>query len=480
MLPAPAIEPIDHAIPKGLRTQMLKKDPDFRKVGPAGVMDYPLNPVDHVLLVTHESLRHRGYCGLSVMLIVDLEGPLPQAELQRALHRLGTCYPALSAHIRYSSILHRPSWHLVGREPLEEAVEYEHHQLDPERDDILAPLNRVIDDPVNVHEGRQLRLVHIEMPGERHRLALRWAHPLMDIEGGHALLGALHDILCGREPSLNPDPAAAFPEPFAAGFPAAQLRAWQGRFLYASYDRLRQPRIVQRPEAAPQHCRVALRAYVGEQRARFEALAKERTAPGPLRYSRAILVALARAYHQMATNQGRPRSHYLFPQSLPLARKGPRPGVCGNHVSIPWIVFAASDLEDRAKADAVAGRQFRDFFEKRRDQAMWYMYRAAARWPFGVTRWLTTHRLPRAAAGFTGYQFDQSVTHLGSARIVNLSGAGPMNCHPGWMFGRTTFGDRMNLSVTYFEDYFDTPNVERFLDLMEQELFGPDVSIAPV
>lgn len=450
---------------------MVKKSSELRKDGPAGALAYSLNPVDHVLLVTHESLRHRGYCGLSVMLIADLEGPLPSAELQRALRELGARYPALSAHIRYSPLLRRPYWRLVGFEPFEGAVEYEHHQLNPDRDSLLAPLNRAIDDPVDVHRGPQLRLVHVEMPGNRHRLALRWAHPLMDIEGGHALLGALHELLSGREPTLNPDPTSKFPEPFAAKFPAAQLRAWQGRFLYASYDRLRQPRIVQRPEAAPQRCRLALRTYSGAQRARFEALAKERTAVGPLRYSRAILVALARAYHQTATRQGRPRSHYLFPQSLPLPRMGPRPGVCGNFVSIPWIVFAAGDLEDRAKADAVAARQFCDFFEKRRDQAMWYMYRASARWPFGVTRWLTTHRLPRAAAGFTGYQFDQSVTYLGSARVTNLSGAGPMNCHPGWMFGRTTFGDRMNLSITYFEDYFDTPNVERFLDLMEQELF---------
>jgi hypothetical protein len=472
MTPAPAIEPIKPAIPKGIRTQMLKKDPDLRKVGSAGALAYPLSPVDYVLLVTHESLRQRGYCGLSVMLIADLEGPLRPADLQRALRRLGVCYPALSAHIRYSPVLHRPIWQLEGDEPYEEAVEYEHHVLDPDREDILAPLNRAIDDPVDVHHGRQLRLIHIEMPGERHRLALRWAHPLMDIEGGHALLGALHDLMCDRKPSLDPDPAAAFPDPFSAGFLAGRLRAWQGRLLYAYYDQFRQPRIVQRPETALQSCRIALRTYSGEQRARFEGLAKERTSPGPLRYSRAILVALARAYHLTAKKQGRPRAHYIFPQSLPLPRAGPRPGVCGNYVSIPWIVFAARDLDDRAKADAVAARQLRDFSNKRRDQAMWYMYRAAARWPFGVTQWLTSHRFPRAAAGFTGYQFDSSVTHLGSARVTNLAGAGPMNCHPGWMFGRTTFGDRMNLSISYFEDYFDTPNVERFLELMEQELFG--------
>jgi len=405
------------------------------------------------------------------MIIAELDGPLDSGKLASALRQLGEHYPALSAHIRYAPLLHRPSWHIDRDAHLEEAVEYEYHHVDPQTDDIWAPLNRAIDDPVDVQKGPQLRLVHVQMGEGRHRLGLRWAHPLMDIEGGHALFGALHELLCGRTPTLNPDPQATFPDPFKASFPVAALRACQGRLLYARYDSYRQPRIVSRPDDAPQTCRLTLRTYSAQQRQRFEALAKQRTRPGPLRYSRAILVALARAYHGMATRQGRPRSHYLFPQPVPAPRFGPRPGVCGNYVTIPWIVFAAADLADWAGTDAAAARQFHDYFEKHRDQAMWYMYRAAARWPLGLTRWLTTHRLPRAAAGFTGYQFDNSVTHLGTATVTNLTGAGPMNCHPGWMLGRTTYGDRMSLSITYFEDYFDRRNVERFFDLLERELF---------
>jgi hypothetical protein len=294
----------------------------------------------------------------------------------------------------------------------------------------------------------------------------------MDIEGGHVLLKALHELLVGREPTLNSDPRAMFPDPFGENAYVAARRAWQGRLLYAQYTRFRQPRVVEKPHDAPQTCRLALRTHSAKQRQRFETLAKERTQPGPLRYSRAILVALGRAYHRMASKQGRPRSHYLFPQSVPAPRSGPPPGVCGNYVTVPWIAFAAEELADWATADAAAARQFRDYFEMHRDQAMWYMYRASSRWPLGLTRWLTTHRPPRGAAGFTGYQFDDSVTHLGTARVTNLAGAGPMNCHPGWMFGRTTFGDQMSLSITYFEDYFDTPNVGRFFDLMEEELFG--------
>jgi hypothetical protein len=229
---------------------------------------------------------------------------------------------------------------------------------------------------------------------------------------------------------------------------------------------------VKRLENASKRCRFVLRTYGPGQREEFESLAKARTAPGPLRYSRATLVGLARAYVAMATQRGRPREHYLFPFPLPLPRTGPRPGIHGNYVTIPWIIFAAADLADWATADATASRQFAEFFSKGRDQAEWCMYRGAARWPLGLTRLLTVHRRVRAAAALTGYQCDDSVTHLGEARITNLAGAGPPDCHPGWLLGRTSYGGTMSLSITYFEDYFDTPSVQEFFDRLEEELFG--------
>ena len=89
-----------------------------------------------------------------------------------------------------------------------------------------------------------------------------------------------------------------------------------------------------------------------------------------------------------------------------------------------------------------------------------------------LTRLLTVHRHARAAAVLTGYQCDDSVTHLGGAKITNLAGVGPPDCHPGWLLCRITFADTMSLSITYFEDYFDAPNVKEFFDLLEIELFG--------
>ena len=81
-----------------------------------------------------------------------------------------------------------------------------------------------------------------------------------------------------------------------------------------------------------------------------------------------------------------------------------------------------------------------------------------------------THKVPRAAAGLTSYRFDDSVTRLGAARIMNLTLAVTMNCHPGWILAESTYGEAMSISVTYFEDYLDQASVIEFLERLERRL----------
>lgn len=445
--------------------------PPIRGIELGREIRYSMNPTDYVLLATHESLLRRGYCGLNVMLLVEAEGALPAESVRQAVWRLGALYPALSAHVRYSALSHRPSWSIKPDSPPESVVAYSHHRAEAGADDAWEAQQQVLDEPVQVREGPQVHLVHSQIGNYSHRLGLRWPHHLMDMEGGHLILRSLSELLNEREPTLGRDPMAKSPPPFNLGFVQRMARAWNGRWIYATYDSYRQPRIVKKPENALKRCRFFVRKYDPSQRQRFQMLAASRISEGPLRYSRATIIGLARAYRAMATELGRPREHYLFPVPLPLPRLGLRTGVHGNNVTIPFVIFASEDLSDWRRADTVAAKQLGDYVETGRDAAMWCMYQASSRWPLGLTSRLTTHRRPRTAAGYTGYQFDDSVTTLGAARITNLTGAGSMDCHPGWMLGRTTFGDSMSLSITYFEDFFDEGSVEKFFDMLESELF---------
>jgi hypothetical protein len=408
------------------------------------------------------------------MLLADVEGPLDPSDLAAAVRKLGHAFPALSSHVRYTPLLKRAYWSIDNKSDAGDAIAYEHHSLEEEGQDAHEPLRRALDEPVDPTHGPQLRLVHVQTAPSRHRLGLRWLHPLMDLEGGHRLLGELHAALTGKPFSLSGDPTAVHARPFSTPYPRSLRRVWQGRLRHAYYDMFEQPRVVGKPEKQDKIVNYRVQHYDAESRMRFEAVAKERSQAGPLLYTRALMVGIARTYLAMAAERGRRRSHYLFSQALPVPRQGPRPGIHGNYVTIPWIVFKESDLKSWERADAVALQQFTDYTDKKRDEATWEMLRALQHWPFALARCLTEHRIPRGAAGFTSYRFDDTVAALGDAKITNLAGVGPMNCHPGWIVDKTQYARTMTLCLTFFEDYLDTESAEEFLRRLRSEILDEE------
>lgn len=436
---------------------------------PHAVSYFP-NPFDNVLLASHEALRRRGYCGLPVMLLADVGGVLSPDVMAEVVRELGRRYPALSAHIRCTPVCRRAYWHVPADAALDQAVEYEHHAPTGPHAESWEPFRQTLDDAIDPFWGPQLRLVHVEMGEDRHRLGLRWAHPLMDLEGGYLLMKELDAILQGRPPTLGQNPRAMHPQPFERSFPKSLVRAWQGRIDYARQDRVHQPRIVGRPACEDKRCNFLVRRFDAARRRAFESAAKRRCSSGPLLYARAVMVGAARAYQAMATANGRPRDHHLFSMAVPLPVGQPRPGVHGNYVTIPWIDLRASEVADWRTADAAVTRQFEAYAAELHDEAMYEMCRAALRWPLALTRRLVAHRHPRGALCMTGYRFGADESPLGQARITNLCAVGPIQCHPGWIVGLTTYGDGMTLTASFFEDYVDVATAQIFLDRLEREI----------
>lgn len=435
---------------------------------------YPLGPIDHMLLATSEALRARGYCGLNVLLIAELEGPLDVPALAVAVRRLGQEYPALSARVGFSPLLRRARWEIDPRADGAGAIEFVSHdaEAEPVAADRDAPLRAALGESLDPQAGGGLRLIHQRLNEGRHRLTLRWPHHLMDLEGAQLLLAQLDALLCGRPLALGRDPRAAFAAPFAPWFPLSYWRVWRGRLRHLGYCLINQPRLVRKPEGAPRRPTFELRCYDAAFRARFEETARARTAAGPLRYVRGLLIAVARTYLAMCQERGRPRKRYLFSHALPLPRNASRPGVHGTHVTVPWIGFTPSDLRSWEAADAAARRQFTAYAARRRDEANWLMLRATGRWPFALARYFATHRHPRAAAGVTTYRFGAEPLRLGDATITKLAATGTMNCHPGWIVADSTYRDTMAISLGYFEDYLDAGSVVEFLDRLERALVG--------
>lgn len=433
---------------------------------------YPLNPVDHMLLATHVSLQRRGYCGLNVLLVAELDGRLDHAGLTAAARRAGQWFPALSARVALRGPLRRAHWVIDPDSDPANAIDVTRavaggHDGSSQSD--------ALGDRVDPAHGPQVRLVHTRLDAERHRVELRWPHHLMDLEGGLLLLEQIGAALRHEGPTLETDPRVVNAAPFNHWLPSAAWRAVRGTVRHVGHCVVNQPRLVQKPpHAAPRPDYVA-RHFDASQRRLFEHVARQRISPGPLRYVRAILAAVARLYKHTASARGRPRRRYLFSHALPFPDRGARRGLHGNYVTLPWVGLGARDLASWSAADEAITRQLTDYTQRGQDADNWAMLRMARSWPFSLVRFLAEHRHPRAAAGLTSYRFGSAARRFGDAGITNLFATGTMNCHPGWIVADSTYRETMTLSVGYFVDHVDAASMHAFADGLQRLLLGAEL-----
>ena len=70
---------------------------------------------------------------------------------------------------------------------------------------------------------------------------------------------------------------------------------------------------------------------------------------------------------------------------------------------------------------------------------------------------------------------EPAVTHIGSARIVNLTGSPPVVTPWRLGFGVSTYNRNLNISLTYRPSMFSREKVQQFLDLYVEEVMNYDV-----
>lgn len=421
------------------------------------------------MLATHLDLQQRGYCGLNVLLVADLAGPLDPAALRSAATALVRACPALGATIRHVGLRGRPAWTIAPDADPSAAIEVTHAA--GSGDDADAPILDALNDCVDPHSGSQIRIVHVALDTARHRLAIRWPHHLFDLAGAHRLLHNLHRIMTGGSPigQGHADSPIETAEPYTLGPIRRFVRTWQGRWRHARLCRARQPRIVPKPDDPSKRADLTWTHLDAGQRDRLQTLARQRLDAGPMLYSRYVLAGIARTYLDICQRKGRPREKYLFShvQAWPGAEERLAP--LGNYLTVPWFEFVPADLADWAATDRAIRRQLA-MHDRGGAEADWAAAHAGARWPFSVVRAVAAHQLPSAAAGATTYRFGDAPTHLGEARIVRLAAAGTMAAHPGWIVAHTTFADELTFCITSFRDYLNAAAAREFLDELATRL----------
>ncbi len=432
---------------------------------------FPLNAADRLLLELHFSLQERGYCGLNVLLIADLEGPLDPAALQAATERVGRAFPSLSARITYSRFWPRARHQLdPGADPAR-AILYDHRKTS--ESEIPAALNELLNHRFDVTHGPHIILHHLELAPMRHKLALIWTHHLMDLEGAHKLLIELDNALHNRAPTLSPDlnlvPPPAMPY---FSFRRHYLN-WRGIFKRVGHAVLSDPRPAAAPESADRSAGFVLRNFTAAETRRFEQLATQRMSPGPMLYTRYLLAAAARACVESPPT-GHPilAGTQLFSHVEPLRHHGPRRGIHGNYLTIPWFKIKDSDAAAWPTIDAALSPQILKYRNEGHVEADWCGMCDLTLYPGPALRKLMRRRASRAVASLTSYRFADAPAILGTARVTNLACAGTMSRDPGIMIARSTFADTMSISVSFFADYLSRDQAAAFLARLEARMLA--------
>jgi len=414
-------------------------------------------------------LQERDYCGLNVLLLADLEGPLNPAELRAAAERVGRAFPSLSARITYSPVWPRARHQIDPQTDPARAIDYEHRRV--AEADTGAALNRLMNHRFEVARGPQILLRHLEASPERHTLALVWAHHLMDLEGAHCLLTELGNALADRAPDLPPDLNLVPPPAMSYFNPRRHFLNWKAIAKRVGHAISTAPPPIASSAPPDRSAGYVMRDFTPDQTRSFEQLAARRMSPGPMLYTRYFLASAARACVEAPPNgqSSSPGLRY-FSHVEPLRHRGPRRGIHGNYLTIPWFHVPDAESRDWQALDAALTPQVLAYRADGHVEADWCGMSDLGFWPGPALRKLMRRRAPRAGASLTSYRFGKLPAALGAARVRNLSCAGTMSRDPGIMIARSTFADTMSISVSFFADYLAPEKAAAFLDRLDARM----------
>lgn len=434
---------------------------------------FPLNAADRLLLELHLSLQERGYCGLNVLLVADLDGPLDPEALRKAADRVGQAFPSLSARISYSPFWPRARHELNHAANPNRLNAFEHRYLAETEAGAAAALQSLLNHRFDVTRGPHVLLLHLQTAPTRHKLALLWSHHLMDLEGAHRLLIELDNAMSSRPPALSPDLDLTPPPPMPYFCFRRHYLNWRAMISRVRHAIISPQRPVKSPPSSDRSAGFVVREFTAAETRRFEHLAKQRVSPGPMRYTRYFLAAAARACVEAPpTGRPTPAGVQLFSHVEPLRHHGPRRGIHGNYLTIPWFKVHDADTRTWAAVDAALSPQVIEYRIDGHVEADWCGMSDLAFYPGPVMRRLMRRRAPRAVASLTSFRFGDAPENLGDARITNLTCAGTMSRDPGIMIARSTFADRMSMSVSYFADYVSRNRAADFLRALEARMLG--------
>jgi len=454
----------------------------------------PLNPCDYCIFGQHRVWRRQSGLGNFPYMIVEAEGRCDPDVLRGAVGRCLGRHPVLAARLVLSPFRLRPAWrvdddaaHLARS--ADRAVVFTDLSGD---EDAAGAFVRCFEAYYRGtwydRAGPQIRIEHYAMPRDRTRIVLRWPHYLMDAEGAHRLFAMLDDRMG--------DPA------FAAGGggsgpPAHDLAQRIGRAVgrRAEFRRKGIGSAARRPAGelpfrhatefadAPRTIAYGVlhRHWSGRPVDDVRKRARSELPPGPALHARYLAAAVCRAQCRLyAERRVETGAFYVtFPMRVGASLNDAslledRP-IFGNYLVAPTICVPADTAADRAVVNAALIEQIDAFLAEGGDLKQWALLKMAAmlhHWMYDMIFMLPLDVL-RTSSGFSYYRaVEGPLRSIGGARVANVWGGGPTTTPPAWNPVFCSFGQHLNLSLTYSRPVISAELAARYAELIEIEMFA--------
>jgi hypothetical protein len=426
--------------------------------------------------------------------LLDVAGALDRERVRAALAATMAANPATVASVRYARLSARAYWKCAADTDGAfgaDQVPLSYHDLrgDPAPEhtqrEILVRACRERHDP---SATRQIRLLHLRLRDDAHRLVLRWPHYLMDLQGGMMFLKAVGDVRIGTRspatggapPPFQPAPAV-HPDEYPPNWSRHYIRRLiQGLRAWRRHGRI--PTATLKPEfpitdANDAHGEVLHRHWPASAIGEIDVAIRSTCAPGPFRYTRYFMIALLRALDDLHDDLGWCGEKYVLPLPMLRPRRGPRTAITRNDLTIATLVVDRRLVSRSDDLDAALGEQIDAYSRCGLDEATWVAMSCAGWLRMRQYRWLMSHGgLTPYSSGFASFRADAEWEDFLGARVENFSACPLPTIPPGLMTSFCRFGDRLNLGVGFYPHLCPPRLAQRLIDHVECHL---GISVSP-
>jgi len=439
-------------------------------------MRIPLNPCDYHFYALQRTATDAMTCRFKAAMGFDVSGAVSGEALQQAMHTVLRTIPVLGGRLQFSTLLARPAWEIGEPSSIQDVYRFEDADGADEGDVAAnAAMERAASGAIDLSRPPIVQLHHIRARAFD-RVLLTWPHPLMDGEGGYAVLRRLNEALghgaAIRAPAVSDHPVSSP----AGSFFARQIRAVRGFRDQRRISRIQTTQPPSGPVDASGRVRLIRRLGTEGDFNVITAAAKRLAPPGPGLYARHLAACTIRALRRLYDSHGWSTPEYAV--SFPMRPGGAAVGELplGNYLVAAALHVPHADALNWARLGDVIAEQVSTFSREGHDLDQWALLCASARFRPGQYHAAMKSSVAKTPliSGYSYFQAEDAtpLEHFAGHSILRDLFGGVVTIPPGWNPAFWRHGRRITLTMAWPVGYFADALAKEYVDLIVAEALG--------